>query len=72
MSAFRRKIAYDRIITRFSPEGRPFQVEYALETVKRGATIIGLVCPEGVVLGAEEPLRGELQDPRLSWKISKK
>lgn len=68
MSAFR-KIAYDRIITRFSPEGRLFQVEYALETVKRGATIIGLVCSEGVVLGAEEPVRDELQDPRLSWKI---
>ncbi len=69
MSAFRRKIAYDRIITRFSPEGRLFQVEYALETVKRGATITGLVCSEGVVLGAEEPIRDELQDPRPSWKI---
>ncbi|MFQ5836439.1 MAG: archaeal proteasome endopeptidase complex subunit alpha [Candidatus Bathyarchaeia archaeon] len=69
MSAFRRKIAYDRIITRFSPEGRLLQVEYALETVKRGATITGLVCSEGVVLGAEEPIRGELQDPRQSWKI---
>ncbi|MFQ6081665.1 MAG: archaeal proteasome endopeptidase complex subunit alpha, partial [Candidatus Bathyarchaeia archaeon] len=51
------------------PEGRLFQVEYALETVKRGATIIGLVCPEGVVLGAEETPRDKLQDPRLSWKI---
>ncbi len=69
MSAFRRKIAYDRIVTRFSPEGRLFQVEYALETVKRGATIMGLVCSEGIVLGAEETLEGGLQDPRLSWKI---
>jgi proteasome alpha subunit len=69
LSAFRRKIAYDRIITRFSPEGRLFQVEYALETVKRGATITGLACSEGVVLGAEENLRDKLQDPRLSWKI---
>ncbi|MFQ6086906.1 MAG: archaeal proteasome endopeptidase complex subunit alpha [Candidatus Bathyarchaeia archaeon] len=69
MSAFRRKIAYDRIVTRFSPEGRLFQVEYALETVKRGATITGLVCSEGVVLGAEEPMTDELQDPSLSWKI---
>ncbi len=71
MSAFRRKLAYDRIITRFSPEGRLFQVEYALETVKRGATIIGLVCSEGVALGAEEPVTNVLQDPRLSWKIYK-
>ncbi|NIR88107.1 archaeal proteasome endopeptidase complex subunit alpha [Candidatus Bathyarchaeota archaeon] len=71
MSAFRRKKAYDRIATRFSPEGRLFQVEYAFETAKRGATIIGLVCSEGVVLGAEEPLEGELQDPEQSWKIYK-
>ena len=69
MSAFRRKIAYDRIITRFSPEGRLFQVEYAFETVKHGATIIGLVCSEGVALGAEERVTNELLDPRLSWKI---
>lgn len=69
MSAYRRKIAYDRIVTRFSPEGRLFQVEYAFETVKRGATIVGLVCNEGVVLGTQEPMRDELQDVRLSEKI---
>jgi proteasome alpha subunit len=69
LSAFRGKKAYDRIITRFSPEGRLFQVEYALETVKRGATIIGLVCSEGVVLGAEKTVGDELQDTRMSWKI---
>lgn len=71
LSVFRSKIAYDRIVTQFSPQGRLFQIEYALEPVKHGATIIGLVCSEGVVLGAEEPLRDELQDSRLSRKIYK-
>ena len=71
MSAFRKKIAYDRIVTRFSPEGRLFQVEYALETVKHGATIVGLVCPEGVVLGTEEPITKKLENPGLSRKIYK-
>ncbi|MEM2875334.1 MAG: archaeal proteasome endopeptidase complex subunit alpha [Candidatus Bathyarchaeia archaeon] len=61
--------AYDRAITVFSPDGRLFQVEYALETVNRGATIIGLVCKEAVVLGAEEKLESEFQDPDFTWKI---
>lgn len=61
--------AYDRAITIFSPEGRLYQVEYALELVKRGAPIIGVACPEGVVLGANEVSESRLQDPKYSWKI---
>ena len=61
--------AYDRAITVFSPDGRLFQVEYALETVYRGATIIGISCPEGVVIGAEEKIESKLQDPNFSQKI---
>ena len=69
MSIFAAPGAYDRAITVFSPDGRLFQVEYALETVNRGATIIGITCPEGVVLGAEEKLESGLQDPNFTWKI---
>jgi len=61
--------AYDRAITVFSPDGRLFQVEYALETVKRGSTVLGIACPEGVVLAAEERMTSRLQDPNFSWKI---
>ncbi len=42
--------AYDRTITVFSPDGRLFQVEYAKEAVKRGATAIGITSDEGVAL----------------------
>jgi len=69
MSVFAVPGAYDRAITVFSPDGRLFQVEYALETVYRGATIIGISCPEGVVIGAEEKVESHLQDPNFSQKI---
>jgi len=61
--------AYDRAITVFSPDGRLFQVEYASETVKRGATVLGIASPEAVVLAAEERATSKLQDPSFMWKI---
>ena len=69
MSVFAVPGAYDRAITVFSPDGRLFQVEYALETVNRGATILGIACSEGVVLGAEEKIETKLQDPNFTWKL---
>ena len=60
---------YDQIITMFSPDGRLLQVEYAIEAVNHGATVLGVSCPEGIVLGAEEHAQTELQDPDFGWKI---
>jgi len=60
---------YDEAITIFSPEGRLYQVEYALELVKRGAPIIGVSSPEGVVLAANETPESRLEDPTLFRKI---
>jgi proteasome alpha subunit len=70
MSVFAAPGAYDRAITVFSPDGRLFQVEYAMELVNRGATILGIKCPEGVVLGAEETVE-PLEESESSWKIFK-
>ncbi len=70
MSVFAAPGAYDRAITVFSPDGRLFQVEYAMELVNRGATIIGIQCPEGVVLGSEENIE-PLEEAEYSWKIFK-
>jgi len=70
MSVFAAPGAYDRAITVFSPDGRLFQVEYAMELVNRGATILGIRCSEGVVLGAEETVE-DLEETEYSWKIFK-
>jgi proteasome alpha subunit len=69
MAMFTAPGAYDRAITVFSPDGRLFQVEYALETVKRGSTVLAISSPEGIVLAAEEKLTSKLQDSKFTWKI---
>lgn len=68
MSVFAAPGAYDRAITVFSPDGRLFQVEYAMELVNRGATILGIQCTEGVVLASEENVE-VLEEAGYSWKI---
>ena len=62
---------YDMAITQFSPEGRLFQVEYAIQAVRRGTTAI--VCKNNnSVVYAVEKKKNELQETKLgSEKIFK-
>ena len=48
---------YDRAITVFSPDGRLYQVEYAIETVKRGTLALGIKTKNGIIIAAEETPR---------------
>jgi len=41
--------------TAFSPDGRIFQLEYAIESMRRGGTIVGVCCNEGIALAKELP-----------------
>lgn len=61
---------YDMAITQFSPEGRLFQVEYAIEAVRRGTTAIVCKNDESVVFVVEKKF-SKLQEPWGSEKIFK-
>jgi proteasome alpha subunit len=53
---------YDRALTVFSPEGRLFQVEYALEAVRRGTLAIAIKSKEDVCLAAQIKIPSILMD----------
>ena len=59
---------YDMTPTMYSPDGRIYQVEYAMETVKRGTLAIGICSKEGVIMAVEEKPR-TLQTTSITHKI---
>lgn len=61
--------AYDRALTVFSPEGRLFQVEYALEAVRRGTLAIAIKSEEDVCLAAQIKIPSILMDADSIDKI---
>lgn len=60
---------YDHGVNTFSPEGRLFQVEYAIEAIKLGSTAIGIATAEGVVLAVEKRITSSLIEPATLEKI---
>lgn len=59
---------YDMTPTMYSPDGRIYQVEYAIETVKRGTLALGICTKQGVVMAVEEKPRA-LQTTNITQKI---
>ncbi|XP_071490118.1 proteasome subunit alpha type-5-like [Diadema antillarum] len=66
---FQTRSEYDRGVNTFSPEGRLFQVEYAIEAIKLGSTAIGIRTTEGVVLAVEKRVTSPLMEATSIEKI---
>jgi len=52
--------------TIFSPEGRLYQVEYALEAISMAGTAIGILAKDGIVLAAERKVTSKLLEQDTS------
>ena len=70
LSMYLTRSEYDRGVNTFSPEGRLFQVEYAIEAIKLGSTAVGLQTKYGCVLAVEKRLSSPLLDPTSVEKIA--
>jgi len=53
---------YDTRTTTFSPEGRLYQVEYAMEAINRAGSTIGLLAEDGVIIAGEKITTSKLLD----------
>eukprot|EP00873_Tetraselmis_striata_P044819 jgi/Tetstr1/465083/TSEL_009811.t1 len=53
---------YDSRTTIFSPEGRLYQVEYAMEAISNAGAAVGILATDGVVLAAEKRITSKLLD----------
>jgi len=63
---------YDSQTTTFSPEGRLFQVEYAIEAINNAAPAVGILSDDGVVIATEKVVVSKLLAPsKSSEKIYK-
>ncbi|KAH9362612.1 hypothetical protein HPB48_015474 [Haemaphysalis longicornis] len=57
---------YDSRTTIFSPEGRLYQVEYAMEAIGHAGTCLGILASDGIVLAAERRNTNKLLDEVFS------
>lgn len=55
--------------SQFSPDGRVFQVEYAMKAVENSGTVIGLKGTDGIVLAAEKLILSKLHEPGTNRRI---
>ncbi|KAJ6246548.1 proteasome subunit alpha type-4 [Anaeramoeba flamelloides] len=59
---------YDTKTTIFSPEGRLYQVEYAMEAIRHAGSAVGILATDGVILATEKRVVSPLLDQSIISK----
>ena len=57
---------YDSRTTTFSPEGRLFQVEYAMQAIDHAGAAVGILANDAVIIAAERRINSKLLAPPKS------
>ncbi|KAI8150026.1 proteasome subunit alpha type-4 [Fennellomyces sp. T-0311] len=57
---------YDSRTTIFSPEGRLYQVEYAMEAISHAGIALGILAKDGIVIAAEKKVTSKLLEQSAS------
>lgn len=60
---------YDLSAAQFSPDGRVFQVEYALKAVENSSTAVGIKCKDGIILAVEKLVSSKLHEKDSNQRI---
>ncbi|KAM9777974.1 proteasome subunit alpha type-3 [Neosynchiropus ocellatus] len=60
---------YDLSASTFSPDGRVFQVEYAMKAVENSSTAVGIRCKDGIVFGVEKLVLSKLYEEGSNKRI---
>lgn len=63
---FHTDLSFSSRTTIFSPEGRLYQVEYALEAISHAGTALGILATDGIVLAAERKVTSKLLEQDTS------
>ena len=61
---------YDNGVNTYSPDGRIYQIEYAINASKLGSSGLGIACQDGVVLVAEKKVASRLVERSGFEKVS--
>jgi len=63
-------MSYSFSLTTFNPSGKLLQIEYALQTVQKGQTAVGIRAANGVVFAAEKTVKTSLIEADTYEKIA--